>query len=871
MRHLFTRRQALASPLFALLGKILGVRPSPAQAPASSPARSPAAARLQTEIDDFDFSFLPPSDLTFALIADTHSDKRPYSVPMNPECYRPALLGAKGRNDLNDPRAAKVYDQLNANQPAASRAGESRAGFMIHLGDMVHGHPRDTRWSIQVEKVNKLLGRLEIPAYLVPGNHDIGNKLTLPLPGGGSWPGATDNPSGVYYVSEKNIEAYEQAFGSSYFHFESSGCLFVVINASVLGSGLESEKQQWQWLEKTLSTSGSSANIFLAMHSLPYWGDVNARGEGNYEIIDEPGRSRLLGLCAKHEVRAIFTGHIHHDYVRYHGSMLIAASPATSFSRDNWGLYYPLVAPTWDPARSAYCQVRVRGRRVVRQLVRTVDLLPAVTPCQENGQAPPRRLMARQTGDGVAGMTVVTVPIMRAHAGLAAPENAVSRRDAGASRADELRVAWVSGRPGQGETWLEVRFAQPQQIVRITVEPGMKALFAYQIQLHGGDGSWTEVASGRTQPPQGNRPPPPIEHWIDATEAAAVRLLVPRSKHDISVRGLGIHNPEGIDLASLPALATVSASSTAREVKVVNTAAFAQGFDLNPLYLRLDPRSTAFSAVSPVPGVFAVDPWVIESARHAKREGARLWAVLTAGRIGAPPSTGAEDAKAFQTYCLELANALPEVDVWEIDGDPRQTQAAIATLRQVATDARFAVREGIEAPDASFAVARPQPSGAEPSLPTLLLHPPFPSRRHPGLASRLAQWLATCLKSEAKIPCVSLLPGEGLLDGWDDPMHAFYTVRAFNTVLAGARPSDRHCSDAPGLETLHFASPDGRFIVVSRMPGAQPAPSAIRLLENADRAWWIDPLTSTSTQLEIDGGELQGLLFPDYPVILRLA
>ena len=40
----------------------------------------------QIEIDDFDFSFLPPADFAFALVADIHSDKRTSSAPLPPEC-----------------------------------------------------------------------------------------------------------------------------------------------------------------------------------------------------------------------------------------------------------------------------------------------------------------------------------------------------------------------------------------------------------------------------------------------------------------------------------------------------------------------------------------------------------------------------------------------------------------------------------------------------------------------------------------------------------------------------------------------------------------------------------------------------------------
>ncbi len=849
MKRDLSRREILAIPLAALIGKGRGsATGTPAAATPAVQVLDPGAeVRPQAEIEEFDFSFLPPADLTFALVADTHTDKRPTSATPTAESFAPELLGAQARHDLNDPRTAKVYAQLNANRPS----------FVIHLGDLVHGHPRDNKWNLQVKKTRGLLRLLRMHTYLVPGNHDIGNKLSAILP-------KNQVPPGFYYVSSVNIRAYERAFGRSFFHFEKAGNLFLVLNAQAFNSGLPGERRQWQWLEETLAASRDHDNVFLCMHVLPYWARADEPGEGNYEVIDEPARSRLMALVAEHDVRAVFAGHIHHDYVRYHGSTLIAGSPSTSFSRDNWGLYYPRQPPTWDPARAAYCYVRTRGRKVVRQLVRTVELLPPVPPCQQGNTFAPRRLMARQSGDGAAGVAAVTVAVIREHPGLSSPRNAVSGRLEAASRADEARVAWVSGRSRQGGEWLEVTLARPQRISHVILHPGMRDPFAYEIQVRRGEGPWTAVAHGETEASAGA--PPPAEHAVGGVEATAVRLLLSGAKRQVSVRGLEIFNTDGVDVAALPSLASASASSSERNVQVVNTAAFAQGFDLNPSYFRLDPRSTTFQAVSPVPGFFAVDPRLVESVRHAEREGARSWVVLSApgGHGGRPTS------RHFRRYCEHLARALRGVAVWEIDGDRKQARAAMAAVRGVWPRAEFAVSEELGLPSARFAVASAEAVPADPRRATLLVHRPFPSRRQASDATALTRWLKACLGREGVLPCVSLLPEEGLLDAWDDPMYAFYALRAFNTVLAGARPSTPHGVLGPALSAAHLSGPGGRFMVVEKAAGPDRAPETVRLREGAGEAWWIDPLTSTSRRLLLEEDTLRGLLFPEHPVILRL-
>jgi hypothetical protein len=75
--------------------------------------------------------------------------------------------------------------------------------------------------------------------------------------------------------------------------------------------------------------------------------------------------------------------------------------------------------------------------------------------------------------------------------------------------------------------------------------------------------------------------------------AAAIRIAIPASGHRVSVRRLEVFGRDGVELTALPSFVRVSASSAEYHVGLVHTAAFAQAFDLNPAYLRLDPWATA--------------------------------------------------------------------------------------------------------------------------------------------------------------------------------------------------------------------------------------------------------------------------------------
>ena len=81
-----------------------------------------------------------------------------------------------------------------------------------------------------------------MPYYLVPGNHDVGEKIHPALP----------KINAKVSITKHAIDQYEQHFGRQRYSFEHGGCLFLVINTMLMNSGLEEEQEQWDWLEETL-------------------------------------------------------------------------------------------------------------------------------------------------------------------------------------------------------------------------------------------------------------------------------------------------------------------------------------------------------------------------------------------------------------------------------------------------------------------------------------------------------------------------------------------------------------------------------------------------------------------------------------------
>jgi len=239
---------------------------------------------------------------TFAVIADTH---------VNQEEGRASSDFAVNR--LSNARNRHVIEALNRARPA----------FVLHLGDIVHPTPGHPAYGAAANAFFELAGALEAPLHLIPGNHDVGDKPGdwLPVPS----------------VSDEYLALYAKHFGANYHSFAMEDCHFVMIDAQVINSGLAAEQAQRRWLEEDLEANRGK-RIFLCTHYPPYVFDP---GEGiNYDNIDEPGRSWLLGLIARHDVEAVFAGHVHNFWYHVLGATQIYLLPSTAFVRLDFSEMY---------------------------------------------------------------------------------------------------------------------------------------------------------------------------------------------------------------------------------------------------------------------------------------------------------------------------------------------------------------------------------------------------------------------------------------------------------------------------------------------------------------------------------------------------
>ncbi len=212
-------------------------------------------------------------------------------------------------NRLANARARAAVLAINALEP----------DFAIHLGDVVQPLPGHAGFEEASSRASDILGNIDCPLWVVPGNHDVGDK---PL----QW-----NPADL--VTDAFVEVFRSTQGDDRVRFEHGGCVFLGINAQLINSEFLREEEQWAWLENALS-SASGKRVFLFLHYPPFI--YHPDEHEHYDNLGEPGRGRLLDLLRAHRVEACFSGHVHNFFYNRIGETRSYTLPAVSFVRHDY-------------------------------------------------------------------------------------------------------------------------------------------------------------------------------------------------------------------------------------------------------------------------------------------------------------------------------------------------------------------------------------------------------------------------------------------------------------------------------------------------------------------------------------------------------
>jgi 3',5'-cyclic AMP phosphodiesterase CpdA len=184
-----------------------------------------------------------------------------------------------------------------------------RPDLVIHTGDVTvdgAGVEDDLAYSAG------LLRELGVRFRVVPGNHDVGEA------------GHPSQP-----VNDERLVRWRSHFGEDRWVEDIEGWRLIGFDALILGSGLDEEAVQADWLA-AVTAEANGRQIAWFLHKPLFLESPEESDTGYWSIKPEP-RAWLMALLHRHSVALVASGHLHkaHDF-RRDGTRYLWA-PASSF------------------------------------------------------------------------------------------------------------------------------------------------------------------------------------------------------------------------------------------------------------------------------------------------------------------------------------------------------------------------------------------------------------------------------------------------------------------------------------------------------------------------------------------------------------
>lgn len=161
------------------------------------------------------------------------------------------------------------------------------------------------------------ISRITAPTAVIPGNHDVGDhphskKLDQP-------------------VTETRYRRWLDVFGSDRFSLDGDGLRIIGFATALLGSGLDRELDQWEWLSEQIETATSGDTpILLFMHK-PLFTREPHEPAFNKSAVAPESRRHLWTLLGQSTAHTVASAHVHVYKQMYAQGIDFVWCPATSF------------------------------------------------------------------------------------------------------------------------------------------------------------------------------------------------------------------------------------------------------------------------------------------------------------------------------------------------------------------------------------------------------------------------------------------------------------------------------------------------------------------------------------------------------------
>ncbi len=831
-------------------------------------------------LPELDMSFVDEPLFTFAVFTDPHFSQN---------------LGPRER------KQQELVKQINA----------LGVDFAFNLGDTITSSPWSPNFKAAGELAKGVLGELKMPLYYVPGNHDVGNKVSFIM--------NKDKGFGNRGVTEETIRGYEELFGAPAYHsFDYEGCHFAYIDTMGFGSDTSDDEEQMEWLEKDLAGAQESRFRFLFGHVHPMYKDMDEPGEINYDAIDQPDRRKLLELCDRYGVDIFMFGHTHQLFFNRYGRTRLLTLGSSGFPR--WARWHLSGDPDF---KLNYAVVRVYEDRYEVNLVRIPEPVLHPAKLQESNSAPARQVITELSDEhefAVAGVNadLVTEDMLawsqsNLNDGLTIyPGEMKGNRAAG--------VAWssepVSSSNERVEVKLELRQGTSIKQVRVIGVEG-KELPKVTVSLKKG----TEAVATKAGEIEAGEGATVAE--FDGDEADAVMLVLENLPADPDTRGnfsarvaeVEVIDSEGRNVALKEYGTRVKASSnrTIRSSGVYNSNPIftdeRQWYllrDLGVNLVRLDPGSFASRMVMR-DGKLTLHPPTRALLEELAEDGIRFVIRLSMD-TNSPSGAGAEKIARY------VATEFPEPQfIIEVDGRSEREWLTLAKSVAEAAPGRKVILGGmgVEWADilprlgvqplrlargiclgthtgmgtkATFEAAEKwkalleKVAGEELELYVSVEGAPSGVAGDFAAAARfLTEWTIEAAKRKVTLFWWHATKGDRPFFAFfrgEEPTLPAYALRLLATLLAGAEESVPYEGSAPAIDGVIFAQADGADVLGFQPREISSKPVDMKLPYRATSAQFIDLLAGTAQEAGLAQREGQTLIpnviVTEKPLLVRV-
>lgn len=196
---------------------------------------------------------------------------------------------------VSDTHLSRRAPQAQENWDAVLRyVEEATPDAVIHVGDLSLDGAHESE---DLRHAYHQLDRLHVGWHAVPGNHDIGDNPFPGAPGGST-------------VTAGRLQRWLDIVGADHWSLTAGGWSMLAINAQLIGSGLEAEERQWEWLERQVSDCSENA-LALITHKPVVAPEAELASAPPYRFVSAAGRRRLADLFAGKPLGLVISGHVH--------------------------------------------------------------------------------------------------------------------------------------------------------------------------------------------------------------------------------------------------------------------------------------------------------------------------------------------------------------------------------------------------------------------------------------------------------------------------------------------------------------------------------------------------------------------------------